>query len=73
MKRLRVISILSICLIATVLVTLGSAAQRDRDRSCQVEICHLKASGEYVTIWVGEPVLAEHLAHGDYLGACVVP
>jgi len=71
MKRWRVIIILSVCMIATVLVTLGSAAQRDRN--CQVEICHLKANGEYVTISVGAPVLDAHLAHGDYLGACVVP
>ncbi len=71
MKKLRLFSILAVCSIATVVVSLGAVAQRKgEDCPKKVLVCHLKASGEYVQILVGPDQLEWHLSHGDCLGSC---
>jgi hypothetical protein len=36
----------------------------------RVAICHNLGNGEWITIYVAEPAVPAHLAHGDYLGPC---
>jgi hypothetical protein len=36
----------------------------------RVAICHNLGNGDWITIYVAEPAVPAHLAHGDYLGPC---
>lgn len=47
---------------------------RGKGTEKMVKICHRPPGNpsNFETLWVGEPAVPPHLAHGDYLGPCVI-
>ena len=41
------------------------------DNNNRVAICHRLGNGGWITIYVAQPAVPAHLAHGDYLGPCI--
>ena len=49
-----------------------SGASALKGGSNKVEVCHFDSvTGEYETLLVSSKSAEKHLAHGDYLGACI--